>query len=406
MHHPQSIYAPDSRYARLRLAAALVLSTIGSVGMWAVPVALPAVQADFGVLRGEASLPFTLMMIGFGAGSVAMGRFADRFGIVLPLVCGLVALCSGYLLAGIAQNLWQFALVHLLIGVGTSPSFGPLMADTSHWFVRQRGIAVAIASSGNYVGGAIWPPVLQHFIANDGWRATLLGTAVFCAITMLPLIMMLRARPPAHFQEEATAAASAARASIGLSPNAITALLSIAGVACCVAMAMPQVHIVAYCADLGYGPARGAEMLALMLGFGIVSRVGSGFVADRIGGIRTLLISSLLQGAALFLYLWFDGLVSLYAVSALFGLFQGGIVPMYAVIVRDVFSPREAGTRIGIVLMSTMLGMALGGWMSGLIFDVTGSYRMAFVNGLAWNLLNLAIALWLLGRANRRLALA
>jgi MFS family permease len=401
-----SSHAPDSRYAWLRLTAALVLSTIGSVGMWAIPVALPAVQADFGVLRGEASLPFTLQMVGFGAGSVVMGRLADRVGIVLPLICGMVCLCGGYLLASIAQNLWQFALLHLLIGLGTSPSFGPLVADSSHWFVRQRGIAVGLASSGNYMGGAVWPPVLQHFIANDGWRATLIGTAIFCAVTMLPLILALRARVPAHLDSEASAAASAARGAIGLSPNAITVLLFIAGLACCVAMAMPQVHIVAYCGDLGYGPARGAEMLALMLGFGIVSRVASGFVADRIGAIPTLLISSVLQGVALFLYLWFDGLVSLYVISALFGLFQGGIVAMYPLIIRDLFPPREAGMRIGIVLLATMLGMALGGWMSGLIFDLTGSYRMAFVNGIAWNMVNVAIALWLLGRANRRLALA
>src|SRR5262249_18337652 len=150
--------------------------------------------------------------------------------------------------------------------------------------------------------------------------------------------------------------------------------LCIAGLACCVAMAMPQVHIVAYCGDLGYGVARGAEMLALMLGFGIVSRISSGFIADRIGGFATLLLTSALQALALFLYLFFDGLISLYVISALFGLFQGGLVPMYAIIVRDYFSPQEVGVRLGLVLMATLIGMALGGWMSGVIFDFTGSY--------------------------------
>jgi MFS family permease len=171
-------------------------------------------------------------------------------------------------------------------------------------------------------------------------------------------------------------------------------------------MSMPQVHIVAYCGDLGYGVARGAEMLSLMLGLGIISRIASGFIADRIGGVATLLIGSALQGVALFLYLFFDGLVSLYIVSGLFGLFQGGLVPMYAVIVREYFPPREAGTKLGIVLMATLAGMAFGGWMSGFIFDVTGSYQAAFLNGLAWNFLNVTIAAWLLLRPGRRLVAA
>jgi MFS family permease len=168
-------------------------------------------------------------------------------------------------------------------------------------------------------------------------------------------------------------------------------------------MAMPQVHIVAYCGDLGYGPARGAEMLSMMLGFGLISRIAGGFIADRIGGVATLLISSTLQGVALFLYLLFDGLFSLYVISALFGLFQGTIVPMYAIIVREYFAPREAGTRLGVILMATLAGMALGGWMSGWIFDLTGSYQAAFLNGLGWNLVNASIMLWLLLRPGRRM---
>ena len=189
--------------------------------------------------------------------------------------------------------------------------------------------------------------------------------------------------------------------SLGLSPNALQGILCVAGLACCVAMSMPQVHIVAYGGDLGYGVARGAEMLSLMMAFGIVSRVGSGFIADRVGGLRTLLLGSALQGVALVLYALFDGLTSLYVISALFGLFQGGIVPSYAIIVREYFSPREAATRLGIILMATLFGMAFGGWMSGVIFDYTGSYRAAFLNGIAWNALNVAIALWLIARPRR-----
>jgi len=279
-----------------------------------------------------------------------------------------------------------------------------MMADISHWFVRRRGIAVALCASGNYFAGAFWPPVVQHFIEKVGWRQTHIGIGVFCAVTMLPLALALMRRAPMHDSVAAEASAAQAQGTLGLSPGALQALLCVAGIACCVAMAMPQVHIVAYCGDLGYGPARGAEMLSLMLGFGIISRVGSGLVADRIGGVATLLLGSILQMVALTLFLIFDGLASLYVISALFGLFQGGIVPSYAIIVREYFAPQEAGTRVGLVLMASLFGMAFGGWMSGAIFDHTGSYQVAFLAGIAWNLLNVSIALWLLMRPGRRLA--
>jgi MFS family permease len=391
----------ESAYAWLRLWTAVALSTIGGVGMWSVVVALPAIQSDFGVARGDASLPYTLVMIGFGFGGIAMGRMADRFGIAVPLTLGTLALCLGYVLSGLSASLWQVALAHALLGIGCSASFGPLMADISHWFSRRRGIAVAIAASGNYLAGTIWPPVVQHFIETSGWRTTLIGIGLFCLATMLPLVLLLRPRIDGAHAAAAGAAAAARQAGMPVSPLALQVLLCVAGVACCVAMSMPQVHIVAYCGDLGYGVARAPEMLSLMLGFGIVSRIASGFIADRIGGLRTLLLGSVLQGVALVLYVMFDGLISLYVISALFGLFQGGIVPSYAIIVREYFSPKEAGTRLGLVLMMTLFGMALGGWMSGAIFDLTGSYKAAFLNGIAWNLLNVAIALWLMRRSPR-----
>jgi len=404
---PGTASRPESAYAWLRLAAAVGLSTIGGVGMWSYVVALPTVQLEFGVERGDASLPYTLTMIGFAFGGVAMGRLVDRFGIVLPIVIAVAAIGLGYLAAGNSTTLWQLALAHgLLIGVGSAASFGPLMTDVSHWFTRRRGFAVAICASGNYFGGVLWPPIVQHFIAEAGWRRTYIGIGIFCIAAMLPLVLALRRRAPIQEALAMEAASSRAQSGLGLSPTALQVLLSIAGVACCVAMSMPQVHIVAYCGDLGYGVARGAQMLSLMLGCGIVSRIASGFVADRIGGLPTLLLGSALQGLALVMYLGYDSLVSLYVISALFGLFQGGIVPSYAIIVREYFSPREAGTRLGIVLMATLLGMALGGWMSGAIFDYTGSYEAAFANGIVWNVLNGSIALWLLLRRRARVSLA
>jgi MFS family permease len=402
--------AIDSAAAWARLGLATVLSTIGGVGMWSVVVVLPAVQAEFGVARGEASLPYTLTMIGFAFGGVLMGRLADRFGVMLPLSVGAGALTAGYVAAAYAPSLWTFAIAQgLLIGMlGSSASFAPLMADISHWFLRRRGIAVAICASGNYLAGALWPPVVQHFVASHGWRTTYIGIGVFCALAMPPLAVALRRRPP---HEPLSAGGNPAGkglnpARLDFPPGVLQSLLVVAGLACCVAMAMPQVHIVAYCADLGYGVARGAEMLSLMLGFGIVSRVASGFIADRIGGLGTLLLGSVLQGAALLLYFLFDGLASLYVISALFGLFQGGIVPSYAIIVREFFPPSEAGAHVGLVIMATLFGMALGGWGSGVIFDLTGSYRAAFANGLLWNFLNVSIAVYLLQHGPPRLAVA
>jgi MFS family permease len=397
----------DSPTAWRRLGFAVAVGTIGSVGMWSVPVALPFVQADFGITRAAASLPYTLATMGFALGGVAMGRLCDRFGLLVAIMLGSLALGVGYVGAALAPTPLTFALMHVFIGVGASATFGPLIADMSQWFARHRGIAVGIAASGNYIGGALWPPVLQHAMATAGWRHTYLAVGMLCVLAMLPFLFALRRRAPAHPTGRMSEAASSGPVrDLGISPNALMVLLSVAGLACCVAMAMPQVHIVAYCGDLGYGPARGAEMLSAMLGFGIVSRIGSGLVADRLGGPATLLIGSVLQGFALFLYLLFDGLVSLFVISALFGLFQGGIVPMYAIIVRQYFSPKEAGIRIGIVLMATLFGMALGGWMSGVIFDHTGSYRVAFLNGLIWNVVNAAIVAWLMLRPTRRLVAA
>ncbi|HEX7250702.1 MAG TPA: MFS transporter, partial [Burkholderiales bacterium] len=337
-----------------------------------------------------------------------MGRLADRFGVMVPALIGAVCLGGGMMLAGSAGHLWQFSLVHgVLIGMlGCSATFAPLVADTSLWFNKHRGMAVAVCASGNYLAGAVWPPILQPFFDTAGWRATYFGVGLFCLVTMVPIAFALRRRPPLADAPTAGKAHAFSAQPLGLKPNTLLGVLGVAGIACCVAMSMPQVHIVAYCGDLGYGAQRGAEMLALMLGAGIVSRLVSGWICDRIGGLRTLLLGSVLQGTALVLFVPFNSLASLYVVSALFGLFQGGLVPSYAIIIREYFSPREAGWRVGVVIMATLFGMALGGWLSGVIFDVTGSYRAAFLNGIGWNLLNMAIAFWLVRRSRGGLGYA
>jgi MFS family permease len=397
----------DSAYAARRLLVTLALMTLGGSSMYVVAVVLPAVQAEFGVSRADASLPYTLMMIGFGVGGLFMGRWADRAGVHVPLFLGGVGTGLGFIAASLSGNIWWFALAHgLLLGlIGSSTTFAPLVADTSLWWRKRRGIAVAVCASGNYVAGAIWPPLAQYGVESVGWRSTYVALGLFCGIGMVLLSLLMRQRPPL-LQTPVVGSAQALQSQrpFGLSPNNAQFLLCVAGVACCVAMAMPQVHIVAYCTDLGFGAARGAEMLSLMLASGIASRLISGAICDRIGGLRTLVLGSVLQGVALLLFLPFDGLVSLYIISALFGLFQGGIVPAYAIIVREYFPAKEAGSRVGAVIMATLLGMALGGWMSGKVFDLTGSYHAAFINGVLWNALNLSIALWLLWRVKRTAA--
>lgn len=448
----------DSPHAAWRLLTTLGLVVLGNSSMYVVSVVLPAVQAEFGVGRADASLPYTLMMVCLGLGGLWTGRLADKHGLMPVLCVGAVAVCGGFVWAGLSGSIWGFGLAHGLMGlIGASATFAPLMADTALWWNKRRGIAVAICASGNYIAGALWPPIVQHGIEAIGWRHTYVLMGLVCGVGMLLLAVRMRQRAPLVLMDVSAPAASeptlasaassapsplaggaaagvaaAAPSSLSLSlssssaataapapsvPSAVDRsrpfglrpvhaqlLLCVAGVACCVAMAMPQVHIVAYCTDLGFGAARGAEMLSLMLACGIVSRLVSGVICDRIGGVRTLLLGSALQGVGLMLFLPFDGMVPLYVISAMFGLFQGGIVPAYAIIIREYFAPQEAGARVGAVIMATLIGMALGGWMSGWIFDVTGSYQAAFINGMGWNLLNLSIVGWLYWRVRQQSA--
>ncbi|WP_299640460.1 MFS transporter [uncultured Ruegeria sp.] len=395
MSHP----IHDSRYSWLRLLITLAIATVANVGMWAVIVVMPAVEAEFGAGRAEASMPYMLAMIGFALGNMWLGQFVDRLGVTSALIGAAVLSALSYVLATLAPNIMLLSAAHLLLGLGTSIGFGPLIADISHWFVKRRGIAVALVASGNYLSGAIWPTMLSGILARDGWQQVYLTLAVLTLVVVIPLSLLLRRRVPVEAHITAAASAQINARSVGVSPRALQYILGLAGIGCCVAMSMPQVHIVSYCVGLGYGPAVGAEMLSLMLLGGVVSRIISGLLADRLGGVVTLLIGSLLQCIALFLFLPYDGMVSLYAISLLFGLAQGGIVPSYALIVREYMPPQEAGARVGFVMMMTILGMALGGWMSGWIYDLTGNYQLAFVNGILWNGLNIAIVLMLLRRS-------
>jgi MFS family permease len=393
----------ETSYSWIRLAVSIALSTLGCVGMWSLVVALPAVQADFNVPRADAALPYTLTTIGFMIGGIIVGRLADRVGILPPLAGGTILMSLGYVLTAFAPSLPVFAVVSgITIGLGGAASFAPLVADVSLWFDRHRGLAISLATAGSSLAGVVWPPMVQHSIAAIGWRQTHIGIGIFCLATMLPLSLVLLRRQVFHKATLDAVSTGNTNQAIGVAPDVTQGLLALAGMCCCVAMSMPQVHLVAYCGDLGYGPARGAEMLAVMLGFGVASRLIFGWVLNLIGGLSTLLLGSAMQAIALALYLPFNGLVSLYVISAAFGLAQGGLVPSYAVIIRELFPPQEAGFRVSLAVSVTLAGMALGGWMAGAIYDRTGSYAWALVNGIAWNVVNMAITAWLLQRKRRR----
>jgi MFS family permease len=392
----------DSRYSWTRLGVTLAIAITGNVGMWSIIVIMPAVQLEFGVDRGDASIPYTLTMIGFALGNLVIGRAVDRFGVTIALIASATTMAAGFALAAASGSIVMLSVMQFIIGFGTAVGFGPLIADISHWFYRRRGIAVAVAASGNYLSGAIWPLLLSGVLTEHGWRTAYVVLAVVPVVLIIPLSLLLRRRVPDEATAHSNRLSLANARSVRFSPTALQWMLGLAGIGCCVAMSMPQVHIVSYCADLGFGPTVGAEMLSLMLMGGVVSRLVSGLIADRLGGVITLLIGSTLQCIALFLYLPFDAMVPLYVVSLIFGLSQGGIVPSYALIVREYLPAKEAGQRVGFVIMATIIGMALGGWMSGWIYDLTGSYQAAFLNGIAWNFLNIGIMVLLLAKSRAR----
>lgn len=391
----------DSGYSWRRLGLSLALSIVGNVGMWAVILVLPSMQAEFGLDRADSTIPYTLTMAGFAIGNGLIGRAVDRFGITRALIGAAILQALGFLLSAMLPGFATVTLLHVLVGFGAAACFAPLIADVSLWFLNRRGIAVALIASGNYLSGALWPLLLAGTISDGGWRPayTILGIAILAVV--IPGALFLRRPLPIEAISQSDRISSARARSSGFSPNTLTLMLGLAGIACCVAMSMPQVHIVAFCVDLGYGPAVGGQMLSLMLLGGVGSRIVSGLLADKIGGVRTLLIGSVLQTLALVAYLPSNGLISLYVVSTIFGLSQGGIVPSYAVIVREYLPARQAGSRVGLVIMTTIIGMALGGWMSGWIYDISGSYFLAFLNGIAWNLLNVGIVLMILLRTGR-----
>ena len=402
MHRSPYPTAPvDSGYAWARLLVAVILTTVGCAGMYMAMVGLPAFQGAFEVGRGDASLPFTFVMLGFGVGSLVIGRIVDRYGVVLPLVGSSLALALGFTWAARSTSYPAFVAAHLVIGAfGCAAVFSPLLADISQWFERRRGLALAICASGNYLAGVVWPPIMQTTLAGWGWQVTYYALAIASVGIMLPLLLGLRRTPVGMMPGVDGGGSLGSPDALGLSPRTLVLLLCVAGVGCCMAMAMPQAHVVSLAADIGLDAVHGARMLSLMFGLGIVSRLLFGWISDRLGGLGTLLLGSSAQCLALTFFLPADTLTTLYVAAGLFGLFQGGIVPCYALVVREYFPATSAATLIGVIIFSTLLGMAGGGWISGAIFDWTGSYDAAFLHGIGWNVVNMVVIGVLVFRAH------
>lgn len=378
----------------------LVATAIGA--SYLIVVSLKPIAAEFDWPRSIPSAAYAVMMIGAGFGGILMGYWSDRRGLGRVSLLGAMMIGLGAMLVSrVADYGSLLAICTLVLGLfGIGTVFSPLMTNVTRWFDRRRGMAVAIVASGQAVAGAVWPNIFQFGIDEAGWRETWFWYGVFAICVMLPLSLVVRRPPPA--QTTATASLGGAIYDIRSAPMLVLVLLGLAIVGCCVAMAMPAVHLVAMCSDLGFGADNGARMLSFLLACSFASRLGFGWLSDKIGGLKTILIGSSLQAVTLASYIWVDGLVSLYILSGAFGLAYGGIVPAYTLAVRELFPAREAGWRIGVIFMAGMAGMALGGWLGGWIFDLTGNYQWAFVNGVIFNLANLSIICFLLWLAGAR----
>ena len=385
----------DTASSWRRLTICSVIGLFINIGIWSVVVVLPEIEREFNSSRASSALPYTFTLAGFAIGNFVIGSIVDRIGIAKATIYASLLVSSNFLLCSLSDSLLIITSSHFFLGLGTAVGFGPLIADITHWFVKRRGIAVAIIASGNYLSGVVWSPLIGIMLSSFTWRDIYLSIAIVLPTVVIPFAFLLLNKTTKIKSDTENDFYANNTKLIKISGGRLQFLLGMAGIGCCIAMAMPQVHIVAYCVGLGFGATIGASMLSVMLASGIISRIMFGLCADRIGSLNTLILSSALQMISLIFFIPFDGMISLFVVSAIFGLSQGGIVPSYALVVRHFLPAREAGQRIGIVLMLTIFGMAIGGWMSGFIFDQTGSYKMAFLNGILWNIFNLGILGWL-----------
>jgi MFS family permease len=356
------------------------------------------------------ALAGALVWVGTGLGGIMMGWLADRVGIRFTVFVGAMMMALGLALSA-AGSVWALYVGHgLLIGlVGNGAIYAPLVVYVTRWFDRRRGSALALISSGQYIAGVVWPAVFERGIALYGWQTTMLAYSAVVIAVILPLtLLFLRPSPVPHAAYALPGDPRKGASVLGMPANAALALICIAAFFCCIPMAVPNGHLVAFCTDLGIAPTHGAAMLSVLLASAFISRQFWGMLADRIGGLRAVMAGSACQAVAIGAFLLTQNEVGLFAVSAAFGLGFSGIIPSYVVAIRELFPAPEASWRVPTFFFLGMSGMAFGSWLAGALYDHFGFYAPAFATGVLFNLANLAVIGFLVARqrTNARLAFA
>jgi len=384
----------DSRTSWKAAWLTLAILSVSYGSPLVIVVGMKTMQADLGLERSLLALAGSLVWVGTGAGGILMGWLADRIGVRATVAIGAAMIAGGLALSSLGK-VWALYIGHgVMVGLlGNGGVYPPLLVYVSRWFERRRGTAIALISSGQYVAGVTWPSLFERGIAHVGWQTVMLGYAAVVLVLILPTTLLLEAPPaaPAPAKAPSSGAPAAAGRVAGLPPNVAQALICIAGFCCCIPMAVPSAHIVAFCGDIGIKPTHGAAMLSVMLGCAFLARQLWGALADRIGGLRTVMAGSACQAAAIACFLLTEDEAGLFAIAAAFGFGFSGIIPSYAVAIRELFPASQASWRIPLTLFTAMSGMAFGSWFAGKLYDTFAYYAPAFGLSVAFNLLNLAI---------------
>jgi MFS family permease len=405
---PPTISSIESKRSWAVAVAALVTMLMAFGAAWIVAVALKDIAAEVDGIRSIPALAVSLAWLGSGAGGILMGRLADKIGTRWTIVSATLMIGLGLVISTLGPH-WPLWIGHgLFIGlIGLGGVNAPMYIYISRWFDRRRGSALALISSGSYLAGAMWPPLFERAIAEFGWRQTMLWYSAFEIAVIVPLALIYFSAPPEaiHPATPADRARGEMRV-LGWPPNVVFAVMCAAAVLCCIPMAMPQGHLIAFCSDLGIARSTGALVLSALLGTAFLSRQIWGAIADRIGGLATVFIGSGWQTAAMAALVMTQSEVGLFTVAAAFGLGFSGILPAYVLASRELFPAAEASWRIPTLLLFANCGMALGGWLAGLLYDHFGFYAPAFSAGIGANILNLILIGTLVGRQRLRVAYA